>query len=58
MIGYLDVVDADRTLLQTERSVVQNLGSRNIATVQLIKALGGGWGSQNTRLGEPVRGFE
>ncbi|NLT24902.1 MAG: efflux transporter outer membrane subunit [Syntrophorhabdus sp.] len=43
MIGYLDVVDAERTLLQAERSVVQNLASRNIATVQLIKALGGGW---------------
>lgn len=49
MIGYLDVVDAERTLLQTERSVAQNLGSRNIATVQLIKALGGGWEDRHVR---------
>lgn len=55
MIGYLDVVDAERSLLQAERSCVQNLGSRNIATVQLIKALGGGWGSQSTRPVEQVR---
>jgi outer membrane protein, multidrug efflux system len=49
MIGYLDVVDAEHTLLQADRSVAQNLGSRNIATVQLIKALGGGWEDRHLR---------
>jgi multidrug efflux system outer membrane protein len=46
MIGYLDVVDAQRTFLQAERAAVQNLGSRYTTTVQLIKALGGGWARQ------------
>lgn len=43
MIGYLDVVDAQRTLLQAERAAVQNRGARYSASVQLIKSLGGGW---------------
>lgn len=43
MIGYLDVVDAQRTLLQAERASVQNLDLRYSASIQLIKALGGGW---------------
>jgi outer membrane protein, multidrug efflux system len=46
MIGNLDVVDAHRILLQAERALVQNLGARYAATVQLIKALGGGWGAE------------
>ena len=49
MIGYLDVVDAERTLLQAERAVTQNKGLRNIATVQFIKALGGGWEDRHQR---------
>ncbi len=43
MIGYLDVVESQRTLLQAERASVQNLGARYSASVQLIKSLGGGW---------------
>ncbi len=43
MISNLEVVDAQRTLLQAERAAVQNLGARYAATVQLIKAVGGGW---------------
>lgn len=52
MIAYLDVVEAHRTLLQAERSAAQVLGSRHIATVQLIKALGGGWDSRSIQTGE------
>ncbi len=40
---YLDVVDAQRTLLQAERAQIQNDANRQAATIHLIKALGGGW---------------
>lgn len=41
--NFLDVLDAERTLLTDERTSVQLLGQRLQATVQLIKALGGTW---------------
>lgn len=40
---YLDVIEANRTLLVTERTRAQLVGQRHIASVSLIKALGGGW---------------
>lgn len=43
-VSYLDVIDADRTVLQAQRSAVQLEGQRAVATVNLIRALGGGWG--------------
>jgi len=43
IVSYLDVVDADRAAFQAERANVQLAGQRQIAAVQLIKALGGGW---------------
>jgi multidrug efflux system outer membrane protein len=42
-IAFLDVLDAERTLLANERDSTQLLGQRMQATVQLIKALGGAW---------------
>lgn len=45
-IGYssqLEYLDAQRGLLAAERGEVQTLGQRYIATVQLIRALGGSW---------------
>jgi outer membrane protein, multidrug efflux system len=42
-IAFLDVLDAERTLLSSERVATQLLGQRLQATVQLIKALGGAW---------------
>ena len=39
----LEAVDADRTRLQTLRTARQVTGQRFLTTVQLIKALGGGW---------------
>lgn len=41
---YLSVLDADRSTLQAERSLVGLYGEQSIATVRLIRALGGGWG--------------
>ncbi|MEQ1737452.1 MAG: efflux transporter outer membrane subunit, partial [Rhodoglobus sp.] len=43
MISYLDVVETQRTLLESERAAKRNLGARYVASVHLIKALGGGW---------------
>jgi multidrug efflux system outer membrane protein len=43
LIGFLDVVDAERARLQAERAMAQVRGRRMAATVLLIKALGGGW---------------
>lgn len=42
---YLEVIEADRTALSARRSLVQLRGQRLLTTVQLIKALGGGWKS-------------
>ena len=42
-ISYLDVIEADRTVLQQQRVAVQLDGERARSTVNLIRALGGGW---------------
>jgi multidrug efflux system outer membrane protein len=42
-VAYLDVLDAERTVLQARRSEVQLAGVQANATVKLIRALGGGW---------------
>jgi multidrug efflux system outer membrane protein len=43
LVSYLEVVDASREALQAERADAQLTGQRLAASVQLIKALGGGW---------------
>jgi multidrug efflux system outer membrane protein len=42
-VNYLDVIDAERGVLQANRSAVQLQGLQATATVNLIRALGGGW---------------
>ncbi|HMJ66867.1 MAG TPA: efflux transporter outer membrane subunit, partial [Candidatus Binatia bacterium] len=46
IVSYLEVVDANRAVLQTERGSAQLAGQRLATSVQLIKALGGGWTEQ------------
>ncbi|HEY3073607.1 MAG TPA: efflux transporter outer membrane subunit [Burkholderiales bacterium] len=41
--GYLDVIDAQRSLLAVQRLDTQIRGARASSTVALIRALGGGW---------------
>ena len=41
--GYLDVIDAQRSLLAIQRLDTQIKGARAGSTVALIRALGGGW---------------
>ncbi len=43
LVGYLDVLLAQTTLLSNERVATQISGQRMVATVVLVKALGGGW---------------
>jgi outer membrane protein TolC len=43
LVGYLDVLVAQSTLLSNERVAAQISGQRMVATVVLVKALGGGW---------------
>ncbi|MDB6159179.1 MAG: transporter [Gammaproteobacteria bacterium] len=43
-VNFLDVIDADRTVLQAQRVAAQLAGTQAVSTVNLIRALGGGWG--------------
>ena len=43
LVSYFEVVDAERTALQSERLATQIRGQRLVTSVFLIKALGGGW---------------
>jgi multidrug efflux pump len=43
IVSFLDVVDANRGTLTAQRTQAQLAGQRLIASVQLIKSLGGGW---------------
>ena len=43
IVSYIEVVDANRDALTSERANAQLAGQQLIASVQLIKALGGGW---------------
>jgi multidrug efflux system outer membrane protein len=46
IVAYIEVVDASRDTLTAERGNAELAGQRLIASVQLIKALGGGWSEQ------------
>lgn len=45
LVTYLDVITAQEQLLSNERLATQILGQRLVTSVQLVKALGGGWDS-------------
>lgn len=42
-VNYLEVIDAERQVLTTRRAATQVERERALATVALIRALGGGW---------------
>ncbi|KAF3362529.1 Uncharacterized protein PHSC3_000764 [Chlamydiales bacterium STE3] len=44
LANYLDVMDSQREELSAKRTWINIQGARFISTVQLVKALGGGWG--------------
>jgi multidrug efflux system outer membrane protein len=43
LVSYLDVITAQQAVLFNQRAATQIAGQRMLATVVLIKALGGGW---------------
>jgi len=43
LVTYLIVIDAERTLLSNQLTLVQDLNQQMAASIHLIKALGGGW---------------
>jgi multidrug efflux system outer membrane protein len=47
LTSYLQIIDADRTLLTNELSAAQIREQRMISSVLLIKAMGGGWGADH-----------
>ena len=42
-LSYLNVIDADRTVLQQQRVAAQLDGARAASAINLIRAIGGGW---------------
>ena len=53
LVIVLEVIDAQRTRLQTERARLQTLNQQMSASVALVKALGGGWSA--AELAKPAR---
>jgi NodT family efflux transporter outer membrane factor (OMF) lipoprotein len=49
VVSYINVIVAQTTLLANERSAANVLGRRLTASVQLVKALGGGWSGAEPR---------
>lgn len=45
-VNQLELIDAERLLLATQRAAAQIARDRALATVGLIRALGGGWGER------------
>ena len=43
LVTFLEVIDAERSRLDAELQATQILSQRLLATVQLIKSIGGGW---------------
>jgi multidrug efflux pump len=52
IVSYIEVVDANRDTLTAERTAIQLTGQRLTATVQLIKALGGGFDTDLLQAGQ------
>ena len=51
--SYLEVITAQQSLLTAQRQVAQILGQRLLATVFLVKALGGDWQGTQQAAGAP-----
>src|SRR5262249_55531773 len=46
LTNYLDVVESERSTLEAKERLIELLGYRYLAVIQLIKALGGSWNEQ------------
>jgi NodT family efflux transporter outer membrane factor (OMF) lipoprotein len=56
LTNYLQVIIAQTSALQSQRTAVQILTRRNVASVLLIEALGGGWDASEMPSVKQVRG--
>ena len=54
LVSYFDVIQAQGLALGAEQTTVQIEGNRIASTIQLIKALGGGW--QDSYITKPAKG--
>jgi len=48
--NYLDVINAQTTLLSSERLKTQLVGQQMVSSVYLVKALGGGWDANSIKV--------
>jgi multidrug efflux system outer membrane protein len=55
-VAYLDVIDSERSVLQSQLQANQLTGAQAVSTVNLIRALGGGWGPAPTAVGDAATG--
>jgi outer membrane protein TolC len=51
-VDYLDVIDAERSRLQSELLVLRVDTQRMLNSVLLVKAIGGGWSTYQGTRGE------
>lgn len=58
LASSLEVVSREQAALDAKRTEAALLGQRYLSTVQLIKALGGGWSSCEAAAEEPARGCQ
>jgi multidrug efflux system outer membrane protein len=58
LASYFEVVIADRTVLDNEIAAYELNGQRMVTTVQLIKALGGGWKRDNPMMTNGVAAIQ
>jgi multidrug efflux system outer membrane protein len=52
------VIDSERSVLQSQLQANQLTGAQAVATVNLIRALGGGWGDTPIAVGGAASGKE
>jgi outer membrane protein TolC len=53
-IGFLEVVVTQAAALNNKRTAVDILSRRMVASVQLVKALGGGWSASDLPAGDAL----
>lgn len=53
-VNYLEVIDAERQVLTTQRAATQIERERALATVALVRALGGAWDASASAATDPV----
>ncbi|WP_177316869.1 TolC family protein, partial [Burkholderia ubonensis] len=54
-VSYLDVIDSERSVLVSQLQANALTGTQAVSTVNLIRALGGGWGDVPAAVGDAAR---